>query len=364
MILETFLIDKDLSLNTFDPYDICKLSVLNKEINTLCTRLWKHASAEHFKESFKPVMFNNICTKCRSRRPTISRISYCSTCFSDDFISRTDSKRLYNLNDEVLQPLFHIERYIKVYHVNARYYYKPDVIRLALLHNKGPDFSKSNMSAAMKARIDKLDKLYEKLGINEETMDANKYAQCVYNYKRNGLGGIRRVKTALERWDSFDSDVLSHVRISNLNSDEISRVKIEYINGRADDVLAIDELNGISDRRSDLTRELNRYGLSIRKDSYLCKSYVLHNEGNISEIVKEMRISNFLHNETTYPSLLKNEINSIRSRISIEHGYLPDYIYQPILQEHLEPIKRKALKKWIAKNSYELLPDYIKKNDL
>lgn len=359
MILETFLIDKDLALNIFDPYDICKLSVLNKEINILCSRLWKHASIEYFKKSFKPVMFNSMCVKCSRRRATIDRISYCSSCFADDFITRTDSKRLYNLNDEVLHPLFHVEKYIKVYHVNARYYYKHDVIRLALLHHKGPDFSKSKMSAAMKSRLDKLHKLYEKLSIDEDTMDASKYAQCVYNYKRNGLGGIRRVKTALERWDTFDSDVLRNVRIGNLNSDEVSRVKLEYINGRLDDVLAIEELNGISDRRSDLTRELNRYGLSIRTDSYLCKSYILYNEGNISEIVKEMCISNFLYNETTYSSLLVREINNIRSRIRIEHGYLPEYIYHSVLQEHLEPIKRKALLKWIAKNSDKQIPDYI-----
>ena len=359
MILESFLIDKDLSLNTFDPYDICKLTTLNKEFNVLCSRLWQHASIEHFKPMFKPLMFNKICVKCNRKCASISNVSYCSSCFADDFITRTDSKRLFKLNDDLLNTLFHVDKYIATYHVHAKYYYKHDVIRLALLHHKGPVFSKSKISAAMQARLDRLNKLYADLSINEDTMDASKYAQCVYNYKRNGLGGIRKVKIALKRWEHFDNYILEKVHVDMLKSNEISDVKLEYINDRIDDVLAIENLNDIAKRRSDLTKELNRYDLCIRNDSQLCNSYILYNEGNISEIVKEMRIMNFLYEETKYSSLVKSNIHDIRDKIRMEYGYLPNYVYRIVLKEHLEPIKKKAVTKWVAENSKRVLPDYM-----
>jgi len=364
MILENFLIDCELALKHFEPVEICKLATLSKEINVLCSRIWNKASVEYFKETITKPKNNNGCVSCTEKHLYIKNLSLCCKCFYNQFVTRTECKKIYKLNDEHLTNLFSVEKYIAIYRTYAVYYKKTDIVNLALLHNKGPGFNDKKPSKALQKRLDMLQTLYDKMGIREEEMGSSKYLHCIFDYKKNGAGGIRKVKKALENWDRFENHIILNMDISNLSPEEINAIKLKFVHDEYDEVLTFEELGNISKRRFELKNALEKYNLQIRDDSELCKRYITYNELSISEVVKSVRIMNFLYKETNYKNIINNEIDDIRYDIRMAYGYLPEHVYKDIIRSYIEPLKVRALKNWKRKNRNVEVPDFMHEYDI
>jgi hypothetical protein len=61
------------------------------------------------------------------------------------------------------------------------------------------------------------------------------------------------------------------------------------------------------DRKAELAAALQRYGLTIRSDSFLCKNYLAHGataEWSLDRVVRRMAEMRFLHDHTDYSSVL------------------------------------------------------------
>jgi hypothetical protein len=366
IILENFLVNPKFYLKHFDPLDLCRVAPVSKNLNELVNICLQKYELNDLVRFEKHSSNSAICKYCSCSlednfNKHVFAASACNDCFRAFYISRTDAKSKYNLNNNNLKNIRFISKYIPIYKRVANYFCEKDVQRLSLLINKGGNeqvYKKTYLS-----RVTKLEALYKKLNINEDNMDELLINNVISPFQRNGKGGIRSVEYALLRWSEFDKKCLCFVEDSNyLQDSEIRNISLCYSLGELDDILAIEELTGIAYRRRQIFKDLERrrgntdgIDYNFVDDVPVCSDYIHYGMFNVSEVVDDLLVEIFLKDNTDYH--IKQLENDCMTSTSNPNDNIIDLDRN--CWSDSNNIKIQCIEKWILANP--AIPDYISK---
>lgn len=342
--------------------DVATLSILS------CIDKNTHTTVKHFLEfirknydkqqiysngkelKYSSASIKNPCSICQTNTYIINPFTNNYTCKKcTKTISKTDSKNNYNLTDKDLGNLNYYMSYIGIYRVYATFYYKKDVIGLAVLKHGSPSIQikkPKGKSNAMKKRIEQLDKALNKVIPIKDHQWITQLDIC-RNFLKNGSDGINTLKTKFKQYNDFHDFI--HKELS-----EIQRSIIQYEFKNYFNDFTIDQQNTKNNiiqycnrkeqseiRRLKLTTELEKHGLILRSDSELCDQYIEGSIDDIENVVYIMQQMNFLFKYTNYSSIIKNKLNiayeRAKANIYDNYGYIEDpEEYEELLHEYID----------------------------
>lgn len=305
------------------------------------------------------------------------------------YISKTEAKKNFKLNDNDLLYIDSLQYYNRVYRQNVTFYQKCDVGALYLIKMKEIK-PKRIGNAARDKRILQLNKSLTKY-IPEEYHSCVKDLEICSLFLRNGNDGIRALENKLKLWNVCFPEIwpfmTEKVKIYKLYIDDPENVKeivrrknnteeFENLMTHEYKTIGIEKpknssyyyknsyiwygFNRVQSdiRRDILSDELNKYGLKLRKDSSVCTDFISLKRHDLGEVIRIMREMNWLYNHTKYPGIFKNLLNIeyTRAKESI-HDYYEHDEYIEILNSLVNKHKvSKEAKQLATKNI--TVPDY------
>ncbi len=313
----------------------------------------------------------STCSKCHLNKYKITSFGICTKCINTyQFITATDAKKEWKLNDDDLEELNVYEKWHNTYRKTIRLFLRKDVKLYAIIKYGGPasylNFIRKShgISKSKQKRIDSLTVVAKDIDKH-----STKFQLCCSDYLANGSGGIKSVKQKLSRWDDFEKIMLKFTDedIELLKTyNELSFLQTGFVNGF---VVNIEEeiqhkitiIKNKIQRKNNLITKLNACGLQFRHDSKICRQYLDGARDDLDTIIEIMQEMNFFFSQTKYQSILNRHIQQMKDDIRIEYGWLPQDEYQDIfeygLQTTILQAKKEAIKSW----SISKLPSYMLK---
>jgi hypothetical protein len=256
---------------------------------------------------------SNICSACRYNK-------------KNEFISKTDAKKIYLMSDEELKNF--VNFCVKCKYGYGTYYIIDEIIRYANVHHM--------------EWIDKNNKK-EKIKQNRENKK---------NLRTNEIYDLQQKYNDLHAYtyDIFNT-YISNGRIIDLNGNNLENLnKLDIY------------LNKMKLRKNKLLRKLKRRNLNLRSDSKLCNTYICYGINKVNEILQDeydeplksvreianiMLEMNFLFSKTSYKQIMDDMINRER-RNYLDFEYL-DFEEHGMHRYNIHKISQKAKKTAVEK---------------
>lgn len=271
--------------NQLDSETLCTCAQVSKEHNALVNTLWCNVNYR-LPSDFNRLTNDGTCRFCP--RWANTPFALCRRCMkkTNEIITATHTKRHWYLDEKDLKSLTVFKTYHVVYKKPIRLFYLPEVTKYALKkYTPKVLYSKKFKPTLSLSRMNRLKKLKDHT-IFYET-DSPEYQLCLAAYINNGKGGIREVKTRLQRYAEFKTTV------SNLQSQsELSAIQQHYVQGALDcgDLHEYfkhkAQENKIQHERKELLRKtLHKAGLSAYYDSEWCKEFIAGDIESVEDVV-------------------------------------------------------------------------------
>jgi hypothetical protein len=309
------------------------------------------------------------CVKCAASKRVISVFGYCLPCMDDvSVVGATSAKKDWYLDESDLNNLLVNKKYVARYRQFIRMYLQKDVVIAAIIKFGGPEklqekldnrmkrCARGSVSAAKQKRLDAIAKL-------QLDTSSQKWDLCVADYIANGVGGLKRVKKRLSRWDEFHTIIENHVEAAYR---EFAMAFVERCVGEED----VDILSYINNaiaakkvrqiRTGTLEHALAEHGLHLREDSSVCKQYINNERDDLHDVVRIMREMQYLHAHTKYKSIMDNLIARFRNEIREMYGWLPYEEYREVLQEEIPTLSEEAKKQAMKTKAQKNVPDFMR----
>lgn len=348
------------------PYEVlCNTACVNKECNILTKRAWLFARPELFvKPDFELQSNGGLCRFCKDKPVYMSDFASCYDCSKQrmSLITATQAKKAYRLDDNDIDRLNSFKKEHRLHRCIMTLVDKNEAIEYAMLKHQGPDNIKKKPS---KALLSRRAKLMEVFGKNEQDLvkeGVDRYMACVYDYTRNGKGGMRAVKCALAGWDAFE-DLVSSGTYKELSHEAVEAVRRKLMSGSVAVNDAQCHLDCMLSRYHELSNALREVGLNMRSDSEMSRKYVAgdRNALSIHDTVKLAQQMHFLYTKTRYDDILRKGIIHIQREIRETYGLLPyKEMHDMMADERVllrEDAKRQAVRE--AKIKLGTIPDYM-----
>ena len=278
-------------------------------------------------------------------------------------ISFTDSKKKYKLNDEELSKLDMYETVHRKYRHTIRFYRECDVRAMSLVKFNGapPSAARGGTNKAREKREQQLAKLLGDprfVGLSS----VYKSLPVTNGFLQSGSVGIRKLTSCFGQHPTM----VGFLRGLGLDDKEISMYVDKHLEAFVDDLettqrnieRTVEASRQRDARKNALAAALETCGLSLRKDSRLCETWIDTGFGNMSEIVLIMRQMDFLHANTEYPKIMRRMLNEAyeesKQWIREIHGFIRDPdAYQELLDEDVDRDAISAAAKQKAINMFK-----------
>ena len=353
---------------SIDPFVLCNTACVNKEALALSNRAWHFVSiSTHFVRPRHKAYDKDegLCRFCKTGKIALGMFACCYNCSKSEMtlITATQAKKTLRLDDDDLNALNHHKSFHKLHRCIMTLVDKHEATMYALIKHKGPENVKKKPS---KALLDRRQKLVSEFGLTDEQLKAqgiDRYLACVCQYLRNGKGGIRSVRMALDAWDAFEMRCTNKCKYRDIPGSEMLNTRTKTTSGFWTVDEAIQHLDDMVARRDVLVGELKKHGLILRSDSEMCRKFIAGSRDalDLDALVLLMRQMDFLHRQTRYPGMVYDETLAIKQRIRDFYGWLPKYEYDQVFKEEhadvIERAKRMAVLDFRKRHGY--LPDFM-----
>lgn len=298
--------------NQLDSETLCNCAQVSKEHNALVNTLWCNVNYR-LPSDFNRLTNDGTCRFCP--RWANTPFALCRRCMkkTNEIITATDTKRHWYLDEKDLKSLTVFKTYHVVYKKPIRLFYLPEVTKYALKkYTPKVLYSKKFKPTLSLSRRKRLKKLKDHTIFYD--IDTPEYQLCLAAYINNGKGGIREVKTRLQRYAEFQDVLLSLQDVPFLPSQEqLNAIQEEYVLGTfcCGDVFVYIKNKALEneaqhERKEQLQKALHEARLTGYADLDMCQEFIAGEIESVEDVVEmiEEQIQLDYWNEQDYSDYL------------------------------------------------------------